>query len=474
MRFQNVLLVPVAYYNSAYRPGDVPDLALGYLAEYLKSHQIAYDVFDLNLGYSFDDLVAKIKAVRPDLLGIAMKSYRYKDSYVLIQRIKAAFPDVKIAVGAAHISTERERVLKECPAIDFGIVKEGEDTLIELCQGAPLKDIKGLLYRDGGKIVFTGERQFRRDINALPWPRYEKFELQKYWYPGMCVLSSRGCPEKCTFCAVPVVSGNWWRFRSPESMMEEISHWHAKGYRRIEFLDDNFTFHQERILKLCDLIDQAKKGGQLKGLRFNVPQGVRADRVTKQLLQRMKDAGFDRMSYGVEVGNEKMLALVRKGESLETIERAIRDAIDVGFDVSLNMMVGFPFQTLQDVEDTFNLALKYPIRHANFNNLVPYLGTEDFRRIKENGLFVIQPEEYLNDVNPKAERVLVKTPHITPEQRRYIEEKIPRVQAEIRKRYHLRRLRRDYGFPGKVIGTLYAKSVIPKSLFNAVVKAKNN
>ena len=469
MRFSRVLLVPVAYYNSAYRPGDVPDLALGYIAEYLKHNNIEHDVFDMNLGYSFDELKERINLFKPDAIGIALKSYRYKDSYGFMQKIKKAFPNIVIVVGAAHISVVKEQVLKECPAIDFGVVKEGEETFQELCRGRELKDIKGLIYRDGDKIVFTGDRQFRRDINSLPWPRYEKFELKKYWYPGMVTLSSRGCPEKCTFCAVPTVSGNWWRFRSPENVMEEIKYWYDKGYHRIEFLDDNFTFHQERILKLCDLIEQAN----LKGMIYNVPQGVRADRVNKHLLQRMKDVKFDSMSFGVEVGNEKMLKILRKGESMETIERAIEDAIAVGFDVTLNMMVGFPFQTVQDVEETFSFALKYPIRHANFNNLIPYLGTEDYRRAKEQNVLLIEPEEYLNDVNPKTERVIVKTPHISAEERRYIERKIPKIQAEIRKRYHIRRLRRDYGASGKLLGTLYEKRFIPKTVFNKMIKIKN-
>jgi radical SAM superfamily enzyme YgiQ (UPF0313 family) len=470
MRFEKVLLVPVAYYNSAYRPGDIPDLALGYIGEYLQQNGVEYDVLDMNLGYSFEDLEKKILSFRPDVIGIAMKSYRYKDSYEFVRRIKKRFPAIKIVVGAAHISVEREKVMQECKAIDFGVVKEGEETFLELCKGKPLKNIKGLLYRESGHIIYTGDRQFRVDINSLPWPRYEKFELNKYWYPGMVTLTSRGCPQKCTFCPVPNISGNFWRFRTPENVMEEIKYWYERGYRRIEFLDDNFTLHQERILKLCDLIEKAG----LKGMRFNVPQGVRADRVTKHLLQRMKDVNFDSMSFGVEVGNEKMLRLIKKGESLRTIERAISDAIEVGFDVSLNMMVGFPFQTLQDIEDTFNLALKYPIRHANFNNLVPYLGTEDFERVKKNGLFIIQPEDYLNDINTKSGTVIVKTPYISPEQRKYIERKIPKVQAEIRKRYHIRRLKRDYGLAGKIIGELYSKNIIPKKIFNYMVKIKNN
>ncbi len=469
MRFHKILLVPVAYYNSSYKPGDVPDLALGYLAENLQQHGFEYDVLDMNLGYSIDDLKNKIETFKPDLIGIAMKSYRYKDSYALMRKIKSSFPSIPIAVGAAHISTEKELVLQECEAIDFGIVKEGEDTLLELCQGNPLDEIKGLLYRDNGAIKFTGERLFRRDIMALPWPKYEKFELKKYWYPGMMTLSSRGCPESCTFCAAPVVSGKWWRFRTPENMIEEIKYWYDKGYRRIEFLDDNFTLDQNRILRFCDLIEKSN----LKGMVFNVPQGVRADRVNKQLLQRMKDVKFASIAFGVEVGSEKMLKLVKKGESLEVIERAIVDAIDVGFDVHLNMMVGFPDQTLQDVEDTFNFALKYPIRWASINNVVPYNGTEVYSEAKKKGLFLVEPEIYLNEVGQKHEKIVIATPHISEEQRRYIEKKIPQIQSEIRKRYHVRRLKKEYGPLGKVIGTLYSMNVIPIGVFNLIIKAKS-
>ncbi len=466
MRFSRVLLVPVAYYNSSYKPGDVPDLALGYLAEYLHANGVEYDTLDMNLGYTIEDLVKKIESFHPDLIGIAMKSYRYKDSYALICRIKSNCPAIPIVVGAAHISTEKEKVLEACDAIDFGIVKEGEETILELCQGKPLNEIKGLLYRDKDEIKYTGDRPFRRDIMALPWPKYEKFELKKYWYPAIVALSSRGCPESCTFCAVPLVSGKWWRFRTPENMIEEVKYWYDKGYRRIEYLDDNFTLDQKRIMQFCELV----KNEKLNGLVFNVPQGVRADRVNKELLAKMKEAGFASISFGVEVGNEKMLKLVKKGESLQTIERAIQDAIDVGFDVHLNMMVGFPDQTVEDIENTFNFALKHSIRWASFNNAVPYLGTELYDDAKKRGLFIIQPEEYLNEVGQKAERIIIATPYITVKQREYIEKRIPQVQAQIRKKYHIRRLQKEYGLPGKVVGSLYAHSIIPPTLFDFFIR----
>lgn len=398
-----------------------------------------------------------------------MKSYRYKDSYALISRIKEKFPKIPIAVGAAHISTAKEIVLQECAAIDYGIVKEGEESLLELCQGKPLHEIKGLIFRENEKIIFNGDRVFRRDIQSLPWPKYSKFELKKYWYPGMVVLSSRGCPEKCVFCAAPVVSGNWWRFRTAEDMVEEVKYWYERGFRRIEYMDDNFTLDIKRAIRFCQLI----KESHLPGLVLNIPQGIRADRVSKELLKEMKTANFESVIYGVEVGNDRMLTLLKKGESLKTIETAIQDAIEVGFDVHLNMMIGFPDQTLQDVEDTFDFALRYPIRWAQFNNFVPYFGTEGFEDAQRRNLFLKLPSEYLNDVNQKAEEILISTPHITPEVRQYIEKKIPKVQLEIRKRYHIRRLSRGHGVPGKVLAALFANNLFPYQLVDYAIKVRN-
>ena len=407
MGFKKVLLVSVSYKNSAYKPGDVPELGLGYLAEYLVKNGFEYDVMDMNLGYTFDDLVKKINECKPDLIGVATKTYRYKDAFAFINSIKEKFPNIKIAVGGSHVSIVKEKVLEDCKGMDFGVVKEGEETFLELCQGKKLSEIKGLIYREGNKIIFTGERPFEKDLSKLPWPKYEKFEMKKYWYPGICILTSRGCPESCTFCPVPVINGKWWRSRTPESVMEEVKYWYEKGWRRFEIIDDNFTLHKDRAREICKLI---KESG-IKAV-FNCPQGIRADRSDFELLKQMKEVGWTTMTFGVEVGNDKMLKIIKKGEDMKTIETAIKNSVDLGFEVHLNMMYGFTGQTMEDVEDGFKLALKYPIRHAGFNNLVPYPGTEDFKRSEEGGYFQYSPEEYLNSVKTKAYKVVIATPEI--------------------------------------------------------------
>ena len=199
-RFNKVLLISVDYSNKAYATGETPEAGLGYIAETLAQNNVDYDVIDMSLGYTIEKLKNKIRIFSPDLIGIGFKSYRYKNSYDLINQIKKEFPEVNVVSGGAHILVFKEQALIDCPTIDYDIIKEGEDTIMELIDGKPLDKIKGLLYREKGKIIFTGYRQRIIDLNHRPFPKYEKFELDKYWYPARFIVSSRGCPHQCIFC----------------------------------------------------------------------------------------------------------------------------------------------------------------------------------------------------------------------------------------------------------------------------------
>jgi anaerobic magnesium-protoporphyrin IX monomethyl ester cyclase len=145
MRFQRVLLItpPIKTELAAIRP----NIGLGYLAQILLENNICYDVLDMLLGYSLKNLKAKVDTFKPDLLGISLFSNKYKVSYELIENIKKYWPSMKIVVGGAHVSCLREKVLEECQAIDFGVVLEGEEALLELCREESLEKIKNLIYR---------------------------------------------------------------------------------------------------------------------------------------------------------------------------------------------------------------------------------------------------------------------------------------------------------------------------------------
>ena len=124
---------------------------LGYIAETLRHSGIEYDVMDMTLGYTYAELRSKIETLSPQLIGLSVMTYRYKDTYNLLQSIKHDYPHIDIAAGGPHMSLFREKVLRDCPSIDYGIVMEGERTITRLCRGDTRDKIKGLIFQKEGK-----------------------------------------------------------------------------------------------------------------------------------------------------------------------------------------------------------------------------------------------------------------------------------------------------------------------------------
>ncbi|MBD3307167.1 radical SAM protein, partial [candidate division KSB3 bacterium] len=298
-----------------------PPIGIGYLSERLQQQGIEHQVIDMSLGDSLAQVQHKIAAFAPNLIGVSMTSLFHQAVYEMLQSLKQCFPAIPLVVGGPHISTLRQQVLEECPAIDYGVTLEGDQTLIDLAQGLPTDQIKGLLYRTAGNaIAYTGDREFIMDLDHLPFPRYEHFELDRYVTREIGVITSRGCPYACTFCPVKTTIGRTTRFRSVQSVVEELEYWHQRGYRDLLILDDNFAMQQERVYAICDEIDRR----DLRGFRLRCGNGIRADHVDYPLLKRMYEVGFRFLSFGVESANEHVLAAITKGERLEQIEQAVR------------------------------------------------------------------------------------------------------------------------------------------------------
>ena len=294
MRFKKVMLILPTYPGSHYA-GTKPRLraGIGYVSEHLSKAGIDNIVFDMALNYNKADLFEKIKSYKPDLIGMRMMTFRYKSNYSLLKKIKEKYPNIKIIVGGPHMSLMRNQVLKECDAIDFGAVLEGEELIIELCNGNAVSKIKGLIHRKNGSVVFNGDRPFIDNLDAVPFPRFKKFEIEKY-AKAIDIVTSRGCPYECIYCPVHLAIGKRFRYRSAKNVVDEIEYWYKKGYRDFEFVDDNFTLFSKRVYEICDEIEARK----MTDLRLSCGNGVRADRVTKEMLQRMKDVGFYLLAFG--------------------------------------------------------------------------------------------------------------------------------------------------------------------------------
>ncbi|MFA5778960.1 MAG: radical SAM protein [Elusimicrobiota bacterium] len=442
MRYNKVLLLNFSYDKSIFK---VPKIlaGLGYIAEFLKYNNIEYDILDMSLGYKEKNLLDRIEKFKPDLIGITLMTYHYLENYGKINRIKSRFSDIKIVAGGPHISLFREKVLEECKSIDFAVVLEGEYTLVELCNGVDLNKIKGLIYRDNGKILFNGEREFIADLNSIPFPTYEKFELTKYPYKNapnpikdIPIVSSRGCPFRCIYCPVQSAIGKKFRYRSPENIIREIKYWYAEGYRTFWFADDNFTLLADRVNKICDLL---KESGMTE-LVLGCGNGIRADKVNRELLKKMKEVGFKTIAFGVEAGTDKILQIIKKGETLKDIDTAIKDTTELGFSVMLFFLIGSPNETVEDIERSFELAKKYPVDDVRFYQIIPYPSTELYDWITKNGYFVINPAVFLNKINSMSNIPVFETPELPVSERKRLFKIGNNIARNIQIKYYSKKL----------------------------------
>jgi anaerobic magnesium-protoporphyrin IX monomethyl ester cyclase len=433
MRFSRVLLVnlPIA----SEWPGLAPPIGLGYLAESLKTHGVLCDVADMNSEGGVRTLQRKIERFRPDLIGVSLITRDFVRCYRTLMEIRRRNPGLKIVAGGPHVTIFKEQVLEDCPAIDYGVTFEGEETLVELCSDRPAGQIKGLLQRSDGRVVYTGDREFASDLDMIPWPRYENFKLGRY-LNEINLITSRGCPFHCIFCARHCLSPTY-RARSAQNVGDELEYWHARGYTRFNIEDDNFNLDKKRVYAICDEIEKRKLGG----ITIRCSNGIRADRADRDVLKRMREVGFRYLAFGVDAGNDRMLKVVKKGETMADIEEAIKNACDLGYAIKLFFVVGNPTETREDVEDMVRLTRKYPVQEVHFNNTIPYPGTELYDWIEKHGGFLRAPDEFLNNASFWEEEPIFETPELPRAERI----RLTRYLAAVRKEVHRKAIARLAG-----------------------------
>ncbi len=467
MRFKKVLFV-IPWQG---KPGlgempDYPHTGVGYLSAYLLKNNVDNEVLDMRLGYSIDDLLERIEIYKPDLIGFNVMTYRVNVAYDYMKIIKEKY-SLPIIVGGPHATTYRKELFKEGP-MDYLIKFEGERTLLELCKGKDETTIDGLIYKKENNVIENPDRPFISDLDSIPFPQYEKFEIDKYAYSysyggkGIPIVSSRGCPYKCNFCSVKDVIGSKFRVRSEKSIMKEMKYWYARGTRNFFFVDDNFTMWKERILSLCQLI---KEEG-MNDLTLSVPQGVRADKLDYELLKRMRDSGFWFLSFGVESAKNRILEEIGKHETVQQIERAIGLAVDLGYEIGLFFIIGHPSETPIEFDDSLRLAARYPVSAVFFYHAIPYPKTELYYWAQKNNLLGSDFDRKMVDFNShnyKHNQPFFETPHFTAKQRKEAYEKAKKVERFVKKKSMERKLKSKYGLFGQILtnimynGFLYRK-----------------
>lgn len=424
---KKILLVQPTYPTSPFSGSYLP-VGLGYLAEQLFEAGIDYEIVDMSFN-DFSFLKAKIVSFEPDFIGISLMSLDIDHHYELISKIKKQFPSIKIIAGGPHISFVKEEALKDRPAIDFGIVHEGDESLIELIQLSDPVGIKGVIYRTDKEIIYNGDRDFIQILDDYHFPTYKKFDLPKYG-KKIDIISSRGCPFNCIFCGAHLSMGREWRSRSPESIVEEIEFWYKVGYIDFNFVDSNFFFNKHRCIELCDKL-------KIKGLNITISSdGMRADSADIEMLQKMRKFGLKSVAIGVESADETILKNIKKGESLSQIENAIKVCIKLNINVILFFIIGLPGETKKSVEKSFELALKYPVCNAYFFNVNPLPKTELYKWAEKNNYLLTSKEDMFKNIGGMGEIPLIATPELSYDERKKLYKKGLLISKKVRRNFN--------------------------------------
>lgn len=411
-RFQRILFV-VTNVSAAYGKALNPHLGIAMLMAYLERNGFETAVMDMQIGHTVDDIVKKAKDWNANLIGITMFSFDFVRTYEVINEIKQK-TKLPLVLGGAHISTVKGEALEKTNA-DFGITRDGEIPIYQLCAGWPLDQVKSLLWKNKeGMIIENQIRKLNWQLDELPYPAYHKFEMEKYIHfidKRIPIETSRGCPYSCTFCDVKISMGQAFRPRSPEHILSELKHFYGQGFRFFEFVDDVFTMDIDRAKTICRMILDS-------GLKFdwNCANGIRADRVDEELLTLMKQAGCVFVSYGLETGNPYILKVIKKATTLEKIEEISALTKKVGLKHAVNFIIGHPEETYEAAMDSVRFAKKIlkTCDYTMVSNMIPYPGTDVYKWIREQekvgrARFIRQPEEYLRDTTTKIGEPVFET-----------------------------------------------------------------
>lgn len=368
----------------------MPHLGLGYLATSLREKGTVQILDCVKEKFDFDDFAFFIKKNQPTVVGFTMFSCDSESVKQGIEIVKRINPNIVTVVGGPHPSGDSHGTMKYLPEVDFAFKGEAETSfplLIDLLLNGNSADerqfsaIPGLVWKKDNTIV-CNQPKFSDDLDSLGFPSWDLIMPHTYkgvpngvflkQAPFAPIITTRGCPYACTFCAGHNVTGKKIRRRTIDHIIEEIKILHLKyGIREIHIEDDNFTFDNEFAKKVCEEIIRLNYP-----LTFSCPNGVRLDRVDRELLELMKRAGWYIIFVGIESGSERILKHMKKSLKKEQIREKVSLIRDVGLEASGYFILGYPEETKEDIYETIRFARSLDLNWAQFATFIPIPGSD--------------------------------------------------------------------------------------------------
>lgn len=429
-----LLIAPPAFTFRNFRDiNPLPPMGLGYLASVVENMGIEVKILDclirgweneenindtmVRVGLSYADIENYIREFNPDLIGINCqfsKQYKiYHEMFSLIKRVK---PNCITVAGGPHVSVCPDEVLKDS-CCDFIIIGEGEesfkDLIIALNESDNFNSIDGIGWKSKEKVNINEKKRWINDIDSIPFPAYHLMDLHLYF--GLTsshglrhkkhfspIMTSRGCPAKCTFCSAHKVWGRKYRMRSVENVIEEMRILKEKfGIEELMFEDDNVTANAKRAKQLFSSMIEEKFN-----FVWDTPNGVGVWSLTEELIDIMKESGCIRLNFPVESGSQRVLTeIIKKPLNLNKVKRLIQHCRRIGLDYGMFLVIGLPGETIDDIWSSIRFAAECGCYNPHISVATPYPGTKLFDLCTDQELF--SREFRLDDLFVKS--FLIKT-----------------------------------------------------------------
>ncbi|MFN7954603.1 MAG: radical SAM protein [bacterium] len=399
-----------------------PDIGLGYLATALRSAGHEVEVGDLE----FDDargkprtVARRVRDLAPDWVGVKVFDHTVGRGRSYLAEARAAKPDIHTAAGGPHPSGFRARTLESLPEADFAIAGEAERAFPELIaavrDGGDLGAIPGLVRRTPEGVV-VGHQDFPEDLDALGLPAWDllhprehvELQMREPWLdrpiPYVPIITTRGCPFPCTFCAAPVTTGKKLRHHSVAFVVDEIEHLRdVYGIETFSIADDAFTNDRRYVDAFCEEIIRRRIR-----VRWDASSnGIRADTVDEKLARLLDAAGCEKVAFGIESGSERIVQAMGKRFAPDDVERALgilRRESKIrteGF-----FIIGYPDERLSDAWQTLKLLSRIDLDTAWLFGFSPHVGTKVSEMLHGHATESIPWGDFAND------RVMLGTRHL--------------------------------------------------------------
>ncbi len=409
----NILLINPAYDGnwfqfhplkntfSVYASGVSPPLGLLYIATVLERQGYEINVIDNDaLRWSDDELLGYIEEIQPDVVGFSILTASCFNAHRLAKEIKNGYPDKKIMYGGPAATIYPEKLMNKYSFVDYLILGEGEHTTLNLLRELEneqnLKNVRGLVYREGKKIILNEAASPIRHLDDLPFPNRNllktNYDLSLSWgdfkvrftvgkYTGM--LTSRGCSNSCRFCQA-WSNHNGWRGRSAKNVVDELELLEWQGYKHVFFVDDNFSADKKRVFEICKLIKE-------RGLKIYWSVEMSVENGSYEMFKAMKEVGCDSILFGFESANQRILDYYCKRITPELSRKTVEDARRAGISCVIGtFLLGAPDETYDEAKRTVDFGLTLDLDALILFSLSVKPNTPIWDELKEGG--------YLTDV----------------------------------------------------------------------------